>query len=107
MSGLDLDYEYAKRIDKVTKLEERFMSYYGANSLTPVVGYEDFQGIKVVSGDSVVFISGRTLQRGIVYKIYSYPVWGGNYTGRVFLIWDVTGRRFFLKSPWEITKFTP
>lgn len=42
MSGLDLDYEYAKRIDKITKLEERFMSYYCANSLTPVVGYEDF-----------------------------------------------------------------
>lgn len=106
MSGLDLDYEYAKRIDKITKMEERFMNYYGTHSLTPVVGYEDFQGIKVVSGDSVVFVSGRALQRGIVYQTYSYPAWG-NYTGRVFLIWDVVGHRFVLKSHYEITKFTP
>ena len=105
--GLDLAYEYTKRIGQVTKLEEKFKSYYCTQLLIPIPETKDFQDIRVVPGDSVVFVNnGGELRGGLVYQIYKFYVYDG-YTARAFLIWDTLKKKFTLKLPYQVSKFTP
>ena len=103
--GLDLAYEYTKRIGQVNRLEEKFKSYYCTQSLIPISETRDFQDIRVVPGDSVVFVNGGGLRGGLVYQIYKFYVYDG-YSSRAFLIWDILKKKFTLKLPYEVSKLT-